>query len=169
MTTRLHFVKKARKAYRADGIKKGDSYYWWKFAYGPKIRSKDEPRRSQLTQSEFIGAMLDFEDTYDALLANPDPESLVDELKSLADEVRSYGDEQRDKAQNVEQAFENGSPVIDLLNERGDACDTIADELDGAASDAESAVEEWESEQEGEDEEDKDPFTFEANVDWSYE
>lgn len=50
---RAHFVKKARKDNPA--VKAGESYYWWKFRRGPKRYSKERPRPSQLTQSEFYG------------------------------------------------------------------------------------------------------------------
>jgi hypothetical protein len=50
---RAHFVKKARKAIPGTDIKKGDSYYWWKFRFGGKRTSKTAPKASQLTQSEF--------------------------------------------------------------------------------------------------------------------
>ena len=53
---RVYFVKKARKDYPV-GIKKGDSYYWWKFRYGGIHRSKTRPRPSQLTQSEFLSTI----------------------------------------------------------------------------------------------------------------
>ena len=49
---RVHFVKSARKDNPA--VKKGESYYWWKFRYGGKRYSKTAPKQSQLTQSEFL-------------------------------------------------------------------------------------------------------------------
>jgi len=30
---RVHFVKKARRDYPDDDIKKDESYYWWKFRF----------------------------------------------------------------------------------------------------------------------------------------
>jgi len=51
MMARANFVKKARKDNSV--VKKGESYYWWKFAYGSKQYSKEAPSRSQLTQSGF--------------------------------------------------------------------------------------------------------------------
>jgi len=52
---RVNFVQKARKDNPV--AKAGESYYWWKFRYGGKHYSLTRPRESQLTQSEFLGAM----------------------------------------------------------------------------------------------------------------
>lgn len=62
MTT-AHFVKKARKTIRGTGIKKGDSYWWWKFRHGEKHVSKTQPRQSQLTGSEFLGTVFSIEES----------------------------------------------------------------------------------------------------------
>jgi len=48
---RVHFVKHARKD--NDLVKKGESYYWWKFRFTGKCMSKTPPRKSQLTESEY--------------------------------------------------------------------------------------------------------------------
>ncbi len=41
------FVKKAQKDYPEFGIKKGDSYWHWAFAFGPKYKSKTQPTRME--------------------------------------------------------------------------------------------------------------------------
>ena len=48
---RVYTVNAARKDYPDDGISKGDTYYYWKFNYGSKVKSKTYPKRSQLTRS----------------------------------------------------------------------------------------------------------------------
>jgi len=57
----VHHVKKSAKAYRKEGIKKGEAYYWWKSRrtvgnryVSTKHRSKTRPKPSQLTQSPFL-------------------------------------------------------------------------------------------------------------------
>lgn len=60
MVPRLHFVKKARKDNPA--VKKGESYYWWKWRFRLKQYSRTRPRRSQMTQSDFLGQIYDLED-----------------------------------------------------------------------------------------------------------
>ena len=63
---RIHHVKSARKNYPSAGIKKGDSYYWWKFRYSSRQLSKTPPRASQLTQSEFLSQVYDLQDAIGA-------------------------------------------------------------------------------------------------------
>jgi len=60
---RANFVKAAAKDYPEQGIKKGDSYYWWKFRHGGKRYSKTMPKQSQLTQSEFLSGVWSVEET----------------------------------------------------------------------------------------------------------
>jgi len=136
---KVHFVKKARKANKEAGIKKGDSYYWWKFRNGGKRTSKTRPKPSQLTQSEYLSTVYGMQEDIAGEAASVDGkesfESFLEMLKEKADELRSFGGEQADKASNMESAFSGGSPTIDLLNERAEACERIADELDCAGDD----------------------------------
>ena len=84
----VHFVKKARKTNKTLGIKKGDSYYWWKFRYGGKHVSTKHPRPSQLTQSDFLGTALGLQESIDdVLLVNKTvQEDTVCVLRDVADE-----------------------------------------------------------------------------------
>ena len=41
---RVNYVKKARK--NNPAVKRGESYFWWKFRYGGKQYSKTRPRQS---------------------------------------------------------------------------------------------------------------------------
>jgi hypothetical protein len=131
---RLHFVNKARKNHKEANVKKGESYYWWAFRIGrssSKHYSKTKPRRSQLTMSEFYSGMYDFEDNMPNIDDEADP-SIVDDIRGTADEVRSFGDEQNEKADNMESAWPNGNPTIDLLRERAESCESIAQEIESA-------------------------------------
>src|SRR5687768_12723007 len=89
---KLHYVKKAAKNYKAHGIKKGMPYYWWKFPRAPKQYSLTKPRRSQLTRSAFVGAMMDLEDEF-LELEGGEPIDVRDGLENLASEVASLGEE----------------------------------------------------------------------------
>ena len=140
---RAHFVKKARKANKAAGIKKGDSYYWWKFRRGGKRISKTPPRRSQLTQSEFYGVMYDCEDTVadaGAEFVKAEDADTSDLVQALRDAVTSI-EEQRDQCQerfdNMEQAFSGGCPTMELLETRVSNCDDIIQSLEQVADDLE--------------------------------
>ena len=131
---RAYFVKKARKAIRSAGINKGDSYWWWKFRYGDKRVSKTKPRRSQLTQSDFYGAMYDWEDQVAEMTGTQisDLEEASDQLHSIADEVESFGQEQADKISNMPDSLQQ-SPTAEMLQGRADACEEIAQSLRDAA------------------------------------
>lgn len=139
---KVHFVKKARKDNKARGIKKGDSYYWWSFMVGgrgSKRYSKTKPRPSQLTQSEYLSTVYGMQEEIDDEAQGVDGKDSFDEflctLKEKAEELRSFGGEQADKASNMESAFPSGNQTIDMLNERADACERIADELECAGDD----------------------------------
>lgn len=125
--TRLHFVKSARKDDEEAGIKKGDSYYWWQFAYSSKRKSKERPKRSQyMTQSDFLGQIYDIEDRLSEISSIEDAES---ERDSIVDELRSLADECEEKRSNMpDQLQDSGSG--EMLQNRYDACNEFADELE---------------------------------------
>lgn len=122
----LHHVKKSRKAYRADGIKKGQPYWWWKFRNSGIYRSPTEPKRSQLTQSEFYGTIWDIEDRISELKADS---SLEEAVKEIIDELTQLGEEQEEKRNNMPDSLQD-SETGNLLEERKDACENAASELE---------------------------------------
>lgn len=89
---RVHTVKKARKDYPQFGIKKGDAYYWWAFRFGPTIKSKTYPKRSQLTQSSFLSQLYDLQDRQQSMpyedLADGDLDDFASEVETLRDECQ---------------------------------------------------------------------------------
>jgi len=162
MTARSHLVKKARKDYPEVGIKKGESYYWWKFNFSRMIyRSKTPPKRSQLIHSPFLAQVADIEDqiqsaTYD------DWESIKD---SVVSDLESLRDEQEEKRSNMPEQLQECDSG-NTLQERYDGLDEMINEL-GAVDieeiDEEDVRQEVESElkkEENETEED-----FKARVD----
>lgn len=133
MTT-LHFVKKARKTDRGAGIKKGDSYYWWQFAFGSKQKSKTQPSRSAyMTQSDFLGQIYDIEDRISDV---DNIEDAQGERDTIVDELRSLADECEEKRSNMpDQLQDSGSGEI--LQNRYDSANEFADELEGIDLDIE--------------------------------
>lgn len=117
---------KARKDYPNEGIKKGDMYYKWGFRFGGTYRSKTAPIRQQLTQSEFLIGLYDFEDRQNALEVN---ESLPDEIESLVSDIQAFADEQEDKRSNMPDGLQD-SETGQLLEERAEGLREWADELD---------------------------------------
>ncbi len=134
---RAHFVKKARKDNPAHGIKKGDTYYWWKFRRGGKHYSKTHPRPSQLTQSEYLSTAYALQEQIEDMKINPsDLQAAADELRSVADEVRTLGQEQESRIDNMPDSLQD-SDTAQLLRGRAEACESLADELESAASEIE--------------------------------
>lgn len=143
--TRLHYVKKARNTYRGTGVKKGYSYYWWKFAYGKKQFSLTKPRRSQLTRSVFLGSMMDLEDRYNEIGGSPvEYKSELEEIKGEVDGIKGGIEE---SLSNMEAAFPNGCPTIDQLLGRIAALEEISSQLEAAADSIEIDEEdgEWDA------------------------
>ena len=167
---KLHFVKKARKAIRDSGIRKGDSYYWWKFRRGGKRVSKTRPRRSQLTQSEFYAAMYDAEDdvadAIDVFRKGGELANLAAALDEASSTISDLASECEDKASNLESAFPNGCPSLELLQTRAEQATNIADELENAANN----IDGLEPDEGQSDEEWRDEIASEAeSISWDYE
>lgn len=123
---RAHFVKKARKSIRGTDVKKGDSYWWWKFRFGGKNVSKTKPRRSQLTQSDFYGTIYDIEDEISALTAG---DGIQESVEDIVGRLRDISSEQIEKKDNMPESLQESS-TGELLQERADACESAADELE---------------------------------------
>ena len=124
---RATFVKAARQDYPEAGIKKGESYWWWKFRHGRKQMSKTQPKPSQLTQSNFLSQLYEIQERIEGLEANDslasEVEEIVSSLNDLADECESNRDSMPDSLQD--------SDTGSMLQERADACRSAADELEG--------------------------------------
>lgn len=125
---RVHFVKAARKDYPDAGIKKGESYYWWEFRYGGTHKSKERPKPSQLTQSEFLSQAYALNERIEELSAD-NAEDLKSEVEDICSEIRSLGEEQADKISNMPDSLQEG-PTGEMLQNRADACEEWADNLE---------------------------------------
>ena len=124
---RLNFVKKARKDYPESNIKKGDSYYWWKFNFGRKQKSRTKPSRSRLTQSSFYSQLWDIQDTIAETMTvegvEGDLESLISDLQNLLDECQESLDAMPEQLQETSAAGET-------LTERIENMETYINELE---------------------------------------
>lgn len=128
---KVHFVKKARKANKALGIKKGQSYWWWKnrlpgSASGVKRVSFSPPKPSQVAGNPFTSQVLSLGERLEELVAD---ESLADEIVGIASDVRQLADEQQEKYDNMPESLQSG-PTGELLKEREEALNAWADELE---------------------------------------
>jgi len=129
---RVHHVKKARKDNPV--CKKGESYYWWKFRYGGKRFSKTYPKSSELTQSEFLSQVYELNERIEDL----DVDNIKDlkfEIEDIAGEYRQLGEEQEEKLYNMPDHLQDTSDAGELLRERSEGCETVADELENIDTD----------------------------------
>lgn len=134
---RVH-LRKARKDYPSAGIAKGDEYYTWriKLTYGGQTyRSKTRPRPSQLTNSEWFGALGDLE--YDGFDGVED----ADGLRGIAEQIRELGEGQREKFDNMPEGLQQGD-TGQMLEQRADAAESAADEIDQIADTLEEKLNE---------------------------
>ena len=133
---KVHHVKKARKDYPEAGIKKGDSYYWWKKRYGGIHRSKTRPTRQQLTSSPFLASVYDIEDTIADFSVEIEGKS-VDEIReeienfidSVVSDLQDLQSECEDSLYNMPEQLQETSEAGMLLQERIDMLEEWADEL----------------------------------------
>lgn len=146
---RVHVVKKAAKAHKKFGIKKGDTYYWW---YAPRthrsrtrapiIKSLKKPRASQLTASEYLKTLLSIQEDIEEERAKVCDEESLRALGSwlLMDkvqELRDLAEDQESKLENLPEGLKD-APTGELLRDRMYACNEAADQLDTVANDFES-------------------------------
>lgn len=127
MTT-LHHVKKARKAIKGTDIKKGDSYYWWQFAFRSKQVSKTRPRRSQYaTQSEHLGNIYDIEDDLSGLTID----DIVDgfSLDDYTSQIQDVIDTCQERLDNMPEQLQE-APSGQTLQEYIDNCESWISDLE---------------------------------------
>jgi hypothetical protein len=135
---RVHFVKKARKDNAV--CKKGESYYYWttrvtvgKSYHGQKHFSKTSPKRSQLTNSDFLAQIYDIEDDQIGVLDAKDfkeADEIASEASNIADCIRQLGDEQSEKLSNMPEGLQQGS-TGEMIQERMDECENMASQIEG--------------------------------------
>ena len=122
---KVNYVKAAAKDH--GHIKKGQPYYWWKFRYGGKHTSLTRPRASQLTQSEFIGAVLSLQERVE----DSSPSTVEDfesERDDIISELENLRDETQEKFDNVPESLQYG-PTGELLQARIDSVDSVISDL----------------------------------------
>lgn len=120
---KVHHVKKARKDNSV--VKRGESYYWWKFNFGAKYYSKTFPKLQQLTQSDFWIQVFDIQDSLQAVQVSDD----IDEIISTIEELR---EEQEEKLSNMPEQLQESSTSGELLQSRGYSLEEFISELESA-------------------------------------
>jgi hypothetical protein len=132
-------AKKANKAYPQHGIKKGDTYYTWKFYRGRKHMSLTRPKPSQLTQRADYGALRRAQEE----LGNWEVErrsELIDEIGAAIgclEEARDASQGRYDNMPEQWQGAEMGQNAETFCSECDDAIselETIRDQLDDTSA-----------------------------------
>jgi len=129
--TRVHHVKKARKDNPA--VKKGEAYFWWKFAYAPKRYSKTRPRASQLTLSEKMARYYEAQETIEDLDTQGEIDTVIEALQGVGEEVQEIANEYQESADNIRDAFTE-SPTADECDEKVFACEETVACIEDAVS-----------------------------------
>lgn len=147
-------LRTARKNY-GETIKKGDQYWYVQIKTGPRssrvLRQKKPFKRSQLTQSEYLSTLYDWEDAKAEI-------NDMGEAQDFADQIRTLGEEQSDKLSNMPEGLQQSSSG-ETLTERAEACEAAANEI-------EEIISEWESERDNfEPDDESDEFDPEEFVD----
>jgi len=124
--TRAIFVLKAQKDYPEHDIKKGDSYYWWKFRFGGKHYSKTPPKPSQLTQSGFKQSLYDIEERIQGVTVDDDLEAFIEDMKG---ELESLRDECQSSLDNMPEHLQESSSSGEMLTNRVESLDSMIDEF----------------------------------------
>jgi len=124
---RVTHVKKAKKDNPV--CKAGESYYWWAFRYGGKRYSLTPPKPSQLTNSPyFSGVRALIEQIEDTTMSEPgDLEILRDEIVG---EITGLGEQAQESLDNIEPEGLKEGPTGQMLQERVEACESAASELE---------------------------------------
>jgi hypothetical protein len=123
---RVTHVKKARKNVPGTDIKKGESYYWWKFRYGGKHAQRTPPKQSQLTQSSFLSTLYSIQERIEELSDNDSLEGEVEEIKG---ELESLKDECESSLENMPEQLQE-SPTGEMLQSRIDAMEDAISEFE---------------------------------------
>lgn len=134
---------KAAKDYPAQGIKKGDTYWWCKPYRQAKRRFKTPPRRPSLTMtSGWLSAATGLGERLEDLTIdrtrpfNEVRDELKDEVSQVIDEFQGLADEAQSSFDNLPENFQQGEQG-EVLEQRAAAAGQMADNLGGVDFDIE--------------------------------
>ena len=115
-------------------VQKGQTYYSWAFAYSPKQISLTYPKPQQLTRSEFQTTVYDFNDEIAGLDNVEDADELKETVEDIVQRIRDFAEEQDEKRNNMPDSLQE-SPTGELLQERYEALDSWANDLENVTID----------------------------------
>jgi hypothetical protein len=120
----------AAKDYPAEGIQKGERYWYWTPYRARRQMSKTQPMPSQVesnpTRSSYIAlqeaASLDIDQAATI-------EDIRDALENARSDAENIAEELREKASNIEDGFGHETEMSDQFNQQADEVESWADEL----------------------------------------
>lgn len=115
---KIHFVKKARKNNCKNGIKKGDSYYWWKDRLNGKNFSRERPTPKQLTQSNYFRTLWELQDRINDLPKKSSPDTITRDAEHIILEVIQLRERQSKKFLRMPEALRATSNSGFILTDR---------------------------------------------------
>jgi hypothetical protein len=129
---RVHKVERALKDRPKIGVKKGESYYWWKVRLkgcksGTRYESKEMPKPSQLTQSQYLKAIYELQEEN---WVGRDFDGIEDRRNDVMQRIQEILDEQQEKLDNMPDGLQQGD-TGQLIQERIDCLQSAIDDLEG--------------------------------------
>jgi hypothetical protein len=107
-------------------VKKGESYYKWKFRYGGVHISKEHPKPSQLTNNPFFQTIYGIQERMKIL--TPD-DSLPQSIEDILSEVETLKDECQERLDSMPEQLQTSSEAGNILSERISGLDDFYNEL----------------------------------------
>lgn len=123
---KVHFVKKARKSNKRFGVKKGQSYWWWKFNYGGKIISRHDPKVSHVVRlTEHESNVQSFEERIDSF-ENGDHYG-EDNKDGLIENIQEYKYELEERLSNMPEQLQESHVLNEMIEQVDELLDRAND------------------------------------------
>lgn len=149
-------------------IKKGQTYYSWQLYRSSKQYSLTYPRPQQLTSSSFMISVYDIQDELEAMDSSNFGEvsDLKDAVDNIVEQIRDLQSTTQDSLDNMPESLQN-APTGELLQERIDALENWASELEGIDLEDFEEPEDTEDDWEDLDEEEQAQRRYEKVDEWA--
>lgn len=123
---KVYYVKKARK--ENPVAKVGESYYWWRFAFGAKQYSKVRPKASQLTQSGYLSQVYAIQESI-GVDTFTEFDNISNDIETIVSQLEELNYECQDSLDNMPEHLQDTSNAGLLLQERIDYIENSVNEL----------------------------------------
>jgi hypothetical protein len=123
---KVHHVRSARKDYPDRGIAKGQEYWWWKFFGESTVYSLIQPKRYQLTRSQYL---INIYKWIDELPRFKDTESFLEVHDTMIAELISYSQELTQRLESMKPQLRNTAPSGKRLQIRIKLIESVVDTL----------------------------------------